>query len=182
VLTIAFIVDLYTSKPNIHFLKWAKSSFKKIDTIDLEVGEKGYFFQEEEVDQILMTGKLPPMTESLNEVKGIPSSTSIEFTCGACMYFAYVLNRKFGWPMTGTFMESPVDPEKGMPKEVGDFTDYDTEKVMFGHVWVQATPDIAVDIEGAKTTNKMKERNGWVTSSKQIILMHKKDVLYGNEH
>jgi hypothetical protein len=76
------------------------------------------------------------------------------------MYFAYVLNREFGWPMTGTFMESPVDPEKGMPGEVGDFTDYDTEKVMFGHVWVQATPDIAVDIEGAKNTNKMKER--WV--------------------
>ena len=141
-----------------NFIKWAKSLFKRIDTVDLEVGENGYLFQEEEVDQILMTGKLPPMTESLNEIEGISSSTSIEFTCGACMYFAYVLNRKFGWSMAGTFVESPIDPEKGQPGEVSDFTDYDTEKVMFGHVWVQPTSDIAVDIDGAKSTNKMKEQ------------------------
>jgi hypothetical protein len=97
----------------------------------------------------------------MDEAHNVPSDMSIEFTCGACMFFAYVLNRKFGWPISGTFMESPTDPEKGMPGEISSIGDYDAERVVFGHAWVQPTDKISVDIDGATTTEKMTTQ--WVS-------------------
>ena len=94
----------------------------------------------------------------MDEAHNVPSAMSIEFTCGACMFFAYVLNRKFGWPIAGTFMESPTDPEKGMPGEISSMDDYEAERISFGHAWAQPTDNISVDIEGATTAEKMKAR------------------------
>ncbi len=96
------------------------------------------------------------LSSLVDEAHNVPSDMSIEFTCGACMFFAYVLNRKFGWPIAGTFMESPTDPEKGMPGEISSIGDYEADRVVFGHAWAQPTDEISVDIDGATTTEKMK--------------------------
>jgi len=103
-----------------------------------------------------VVGTLKP--GGIDEAHNVPSAMSIEFTCGACMFFAYVLNRKFGWPISGTFMASPVRDDQGMPGEISSMDDYEKERVAFGHAWVQPTDNIAVDIEGATTTEKTKAR------------------------
>lgn len=69
------------------------------------------------------------------------------FTCGACMYLAYALNKKFGFPIGGLVVDEDMD---------GTYDD-------MVHVWVELPDGRVADIEGVHDREEFMDK--WIDVS-----------------
>ncbi len=64
-----------------------------------------------------------------------------QFTCGSCMYLAYALNKKFGFPIDGFLVDE----------------DFDDEPDDIVHVWVDLGNGMVADIYGIQDAGEFAE-------------------------